>query len=243
MYNMGAPNSIDMQKGELVVRRLEDLYGDVHLAEHDWEKRHDPFWLIVETILSQNTTAANSRTAFQRLTQRYNTINELATADFRAVEAEIKPAGLYATKAQSIISLAKEIEGEFEGDTRLFLAGSYEDARDRLLHVMGIGAKTADVVLLFARGFQIIPVDTHIFRVSRRIGIAPQNGGYNAVKKALEQEIQPARRQFAHVALIKFGREICKARAPQHWRCPLTDICDYYNSITPALEKADGFKI
>ncbi|MGZ4942723.1 MAG: endonuclease III domain-containing protein [Halobacteriota archaeon] len=241
---MKSPNAADTQKGDLVVRRLEDLYGDVRLDEHDWRERCDPFWLIVETILSQNTTAANSRAAFRRLTHKYNTLNELADADLHDVGVQIKQAGLYAAKAKSIVSLAKEIEDEFEGNTWLLLAGPYELARKRLLNVTGIGEKTADVVLLFARGFQIIPVDTHIFRVSRRIGIAPQKGGYDVVKDALEKEIPPAKRQFAHVALIKFGREICNARAPQHWRCPLTDICNYYKEATyAASKKADGFEI
>ncbi len=236
-------HSLDIQKGALVIQRLKDLYGDVHFGEHDWKKRGDPFWLIVETIVSQNTTAANSRAAYVRLTQKYNTVSELADADFGNVEARIKVAGLYAAKARSIISLAKEIEDHFKGDTWLLLAGSYESARKRLLDVGGIGEKTADVVLLFSRGFPIVPVDTHIFRVSRRIGIAPQNAGYNAVKSALEGEISPAKRQYAHVALIKFGREVCKARAPRHWACPLTDICDYYKQITRASEKANGLEI
>ncbi len=223
---------VDTTKGDQVVRRLKDLYGDLHVGDGEWSKRHNPLWLIVETILSQNTTAANSSVAFQRLIQKYSTLDELARADVHSIEAQIKPAGLYAAKARSIIILAKEIEDEYKGDTWLLLAGSYESARNRLLNITGIGEKTADVVLLFARGFQIIPVDTHIFRVSRRISIAPSKGGYNVVKNALEQEISPKERLFAHVALIKFGRNICKARAPEHWRCPLTDICDYFKRIT-----------
>ncbi len=223
---------VDTTKGDQVVGRLKDLYSDLHLGDGEWRKRHDPLWLIVETILSQNTTATNSSVAFQRLIQKYSTLDELARADLHSVEAQIKPAGLYAAKARSIITLAKEIEDDYKGDTWLLLAGSYESARNRLLNITGIGEKTADVVLLFARGFQIIPVDTHLFRVSRRIGIAPSKGGYNVVKNALEQEISPKERLFAHVALITFGRNICKARAPEHWRCPLTDICDYFKRIT-----------
>ncbi len=241
---MKSLNTADTQKGDLVVRRLANLYGDVQLGEHDWRKRRDPFWLIVETILSQNTTAALSSAAFQHLTRKYATLSEVADADVHEVEAQIKQAGLYAAKAKSIVSLASVIEEECKGDTWLLLAGSYESARKRLLNLTGIGVKTADVVLLFARGFEIIPVDTHVFRVSRRIGIAPQKGSYDAVKDALETEIPPEKRRFAHVALIKFGRDICKARAPQHWRCPLTDICDYYKEATyGASQKADGFEI
>ena len=116
---------------------------------------------------------------------------------------------------------------KYEGDTWSFIGGSYQSARERLQQVKGIGPKTADVVLLFARDFNIIPVDTHVFRVSRRIGLAPQKGGYNAVKAALEDEIPRGKRKFAHIALIRLGREICSARRPQHWKCPLTDLCDY----------------
>jgi len=219
-------------KGELVLRRLEVLYGDVHLDDHYWKELHDPFWLIAETILSQNTSDANSKSAFRRLVKRYRTIEELARANTSQVAIQIKQAGLYEAKASSLVALAKEIKEECDGDTWLLLAGSYESARNRLLKIKGIGKKTADVVLLFARGFDVIPVDTHIFRVSRRIGIAPQKGDYDKVKQALEREIPPRKRKYVHIALIKFGREICRARIPEHWRCPLTDICDYFESVT-----------
>jgi endonuclease-3 len=219
-------------KGELVLRRLEVLYGDVHLDDHYWKQLHDPFWLIVETILSQNTSEANSKSAFRRLVTKYRTIEELAGANTSQVALQIKQAGLYEAKAGSLVTLAQQIKEEFDGDTWLLLAGSYQSARNRLLKIKGIGNKTADVVLLFARGFDVIPVDTHIFRVSRRIGIAPQKGDYDKVKQALEREIPPGKRKYVHIALIRFGREICRARIPEHWRCPLTDICDYFEKVT-----------
>ncbi len=101
---------------------------------------------------------------------------------------------------------------KYAGDTWSLIRGSYQSAKERLQQVKGIGPKTADVVLLFARDFEIVPVDTHVFRVSRRIGLAPQKGGYEAVKAALEDEIPPGKRKFAHMALIRLGREICVAR-------------------------------
>ncbi len=103
---------------------------------------------------------------------------------------------------------------------------------NRTAVVGGATYKYLDVVLLFARDFEIIPVDTHVFRVSRRIGLAQQKGGYGAVKIALEDEIPPVKRKFAHIALIRLGREICVARGPQHWKCPLTDLCDYYQATS-----------
>ncbi|MGB9371333.1 MAG: endonuclease III, partial [Halobacteriota archaeon] len=157
----------------------------------------------------------------------YQTVEAISLADVQDIERAIKQAGLYETKARSISAVAREVMETYKGDTWSFIGGSYQSARERLQKVLGIGPKTADVVLLFARDFEIIPVDTHVFRVSRRIGLAPQKGGYGAVKMALEDEIPPGKRKFAHLALIRLGREICVARGPQHWKCPLTDLCDY----------------
>jgi endonuclease-3 len=220
------------RKGELVIQRLESLFGNIEFDDDYWREQNEPFWLIGETILSQNTSSANSRAAFRSLFSRYQTIEAVSLADVQDIERAIKQAGLYETKARSIRAVASEILEKYEGNARSFIGGSYQSARERLQKVSGVGPKTADVVLLFARDFEIIPVDTHVFRVSRRIGLAPQKGGYDAVKMALEDEIPPGKRKFAHLALIRLGREICVARGPQHGKCPLTDLCDYYQATS-----------
>ncbi len=219
-------------KGELVIQRLELLFGKIKFDDDYWREQHEPFWLIAETILSQNTSSANSRAAFRNLFSTYQTMEDVSLADVQDIERAIKQAGLYEMKARSISAVASEILEKYEGNTWSFIGGSYQSARERLQKVLGIGPKTADVVLLFARDFEIIPVDTHVFRVSRRIGLAPQKGGYDAVKMALEVEIPPGKRKFAHLALIRLGREICIARGPQHWKCPLTDLCDDYQATS-----------
>jgi endonuclease-3 len=219
-------------KGELVMQRLESLFGNITFDDDHWRELNEPFWLIAETILSQNTSSANSRAAFRNLFSRYQTIEAVSLADVHDIESTIKQAGLYEAKARSIRAVAREVMETYEGDTWSFIDGSYQSARERLQNVSGVGPKTADVVLLFARDFEIIPVDTHVFRVSRRIGLAPQKGGYDAVKMALEDEIPPGKRKFAHLALIRLGREICVARGPQHWKCPLTDLCYYYQATS-----------
>jgi endonuclease-3 len=219
-------------KGELVIQRLESLFGNVTFGDNYWRERNEPFWLVAETILSQNTSSANSRAAFRSLFSQYQTIEAVSLADVHDIERTIKQAGLYKAKARSIRAVASEILDKYEGNTWSFIGGSYQSARERLQKVLGIGPKTADVVLVFARDFDIIPVDTHVFRVSRRIGLAPQKGGYDTVKMALEDEIPPGKRKFAHLALIRLGREICVARGPQHGKCPLTDLCDYYQAMS-----------
>ena len=219
-------------KGELVMQRLESLFGNIKFDDDHWRELNEPFWLIAETILSQNTSSTNSRAAFRNLFSTYQTMEAVSLADVQDIERAIKQAGLYETKARSISAAASEILEKYEGNTWSFIGDSYQSARERLQKVLGIGPKTADVVLVFARDFDIIPVDTHVFRVSRRIGLAPQKGGYDAVKMALEDEIPPGKRKFAHLALIQLGREICVARGPQHGKCPLTDLCDYYQATS-----------
>lgn len=218
--------------GALVVQRLESLFGNVGFEDDFWRKRDEPFWLIADAILSQNTSSANSGAAFRSLFAKYRTIKAVYTADIRDIERTVRQAGLYENKARSISAVASEIIEKHAGDTWSLIGGDYQSAKQRLQQVVGIGPKTADVVLLFARDFDIIPVDTHVFRVSRRIGLAPQKGGYEAVKMALEAEIPAGKRKFAHIALVKLGREICVARGPRHRKCPLTNLCDYYKETS-----------
>ena len=168
---------VSARKGELVVQRLESLFGNVTFDDDYWREQNEPFWLIAETILSQNTTSANSRAAFRSLFLSYQTVEAVSLAGVQDVERAIKQAGLYEAKARSISAVAREVMETYNGDTWSFIGGSYQSARERLQNVTGIGPKTADVVLVFARDFDIIPVDTHVFRVSRRIGLAPLKGG------------------------------------------------------------------
>jgi len=219
-------------KGELVVQRLESLFGKIGFEDDYWRERNDPFWLIAATILSQNTSSANSDAAFRNLFSKCQTVEAVYLADIQDIAHAIRQAGLYEAKASSISAVASEIMEKYAGDTWSFIGGSYQSAREKLQQIRGIGPKTADVVLLFARDFDIVPVDTHVFTVSRRIGLAPQKGGYKAVKAALEDEIPAGKRKFAHMALIKLGREICIARGPRHWMCPLTNLCDYCQKMS-----------
>jgi len=215
-------------KIKLVTERLEAFYGDFSFENRSTSSLNDPFWSIVETILSQNTTFKNSHQAFTNLVSKYHTIDELLEADVHEIEILIRNAGLFRSKSHRILHLADIIKNKFNGDASQLVTGSYAEARKRLMKVEGIGPKTADVVLLFSRHYDIVPVDTHIFRVSKRIGIVPQNGNYEIVKNTLENGIPRSKRGYAHMAFIKFGREVCHARSPDHAACPLTDICDYF---------------
>lgn len=112
-----------------------------------------------------------------------------------------------------------------------------DEARKTLLTIEGVGPKTADCVLLFSCGKDVIPVDTHVFRVTKRLGIAPQKADHEGVRKALMEKVPEGLKGSTHVALIKLGREICKAQNPKHDVCPLLDLCDYARLVGAYKEK------
>lgn len=106
-----------------------------------------------------------------------------------------------------------------------------ESARRELMSIEGVGPKTADCVLLFSCGRDVIPVDTHVFRISKRLGIVPENTDYEGAHRILMDKVPEGERGSVHVALVQFGRQICKAQNPLHSKCFLIDICDYARTI------------
>lgn len=115
---------------------------------------------------------------------------------------------------------------KFGGDLSQVLALPLEEARETLMSINGIGPKTADVVLSFAGKKTVIPVDTNIFRVTDRIGLA-KGRNYERTRRALEEDVPPEKMQEIHLLLIQLGREICKPRKPKCSVCPINDFCDY----------------
>lgn len=185
----------------------------------------DPFLLLVGTVLSQNTNWRNTRVAYDRLTTKFKTPKHLAGADAREIQRLIKPAGLHQMKARRLKQLARIIRERHGGDLGSVLRMPLEEARQELLSLPGVGHKTADVVLVFAAGRDVLPVDTHIFRISRRLGIAPPEAGYEEVRLRLEELTPSGRREEAHMLLIQHGRRYCRAHNPLCGQCPVSDLC------------------
>ncbi|WP_435335108.1 endonuclease III domain-containing protein [Haloarchaeobius sp. TZWWS8] len=227
-------------RAEAVVDRLGELY---------WQKAYggqDAFECLVRTILSQNTSDKASQPAHDDLMARYGPADELAEtlADVRDDElAEtIASAGLYNQKAEVIRRAAEWVLDEF-GSTDGFDAfvkdGEPAMVRETLLSVSGVGPKTADCVLLFSGGRGgVFPVDTHVHRIARRMGLAPADADHEGVRAALEEAVPAAKCGFGHTAMIQFGREYCTARKPacldDPEACPLADLCDQVG-VSPAL--------
>jgi endonuclease-3 len=193
----------------------------------EWTREKlDPFETLVETIISQNTADRNTARAFEALSKRFEIKPEvLANAQTSCIEQSLKVAGLYKSKAKAIKNVSKIVLEKYHGSLAPILSLPLEDARRTLLQLQGVGPKTADVVLLFAAKQPTIPVDTHVNRVAKRLGLAPANGDYEAVRGNLQALFIPADYLAVHLLLIAHGRKYCKARHPLCNECPINALC------------------
>ena len=186
----------------------------------------DPFKTLIVTIISQNTADRNTARAFENLSNKFKITPEALTkAKEKHIEECLKVAGLYRNKAKTIKHISKTILERYHGDLNSILALPIEEARKTLMQFPGVGPKTADVVLLFCAKQNTIPIDTHVNRVSKRLGLAPAKGNYEAVRKALQSIYDPKDYLQVHVLLILHGRKYCKARIPLCKECPINMLC------------------
>ena len=204
---------------------LKILRGSLALPE--WVKaQRDPFETLVVTIISQNTADINTERGFESLSKQFEiTPQALANAETGRIEACLHVAGLYQSKAKAIKSVSKIILEKFGGSLAPVLSLPLDEARKTLMELPGVGPKTADVVLLFSADQLTIPVDTHVNRVSKRLGLAPAKGDYEAVRLSLQSLFEPKDYLAVHLLLIAHGRKTCKARHPRCHECPVYDYC------------------
>ncbi len=214
---------MQQEKLNACIAILEDLYGVPQAG------KIDPMDLLVMTILSQNTSDANSLRAFSSLKSAYINYEEILAAKEKEIAGTIRTGGLAEIKAKRIKDSLLKIKQDAGAIDLSFLAGMDKDkAREYLLSFPGIGPKTASVVLLFAFGFPVMPVDTHVFRVSKRLGLVPEKISIEKAQRILE-EIVPVNKYLSlHLNLIRHGRLICRARSPRHEECALRSLCDCY---------------
>lgn len=215
---------------DTIVGRLEQVYGRPILT-----KRKAAIDELVLTILSQNTNDQNRDRAFRRLKERFPTWEAVKNADVIQIEEAIRPGGLARTKAPRIKKALHAIEnrcGELSLD--LLEQRSTEEAFAFLTSLDGVGPKTAACVLLFAFDKPIFPVDTHIWRIAKRLGIVDEKTSAEKTQSVLQKLVAPADYYSFHLNLIRHGRSVCYARRPNCPECVLVDVCRYY-----AKENAD----
>lgn len=214
---------VDQAKVRQVSHRLRELYGVPQPFPPG-----DPLDQLIATILSQNTADRNSERAWQRLRARYRGWEEVLAADPGELYEVIKPAGLGRIKAQRIQAVLAAVHRQRGSFDLVFLCRlPLEQARQWLCALPGVGPKTAACVLCFACGLPALPVDTHVYRVSRRLGLIPAGVSVDMAHALLERAL-PAQDVFAfHINMLQHGRQICLARRPRCERCALFDLCDY----------------
>ena len=196
-------------------------------AMPQWTKaKRDPFETLIVTIISQNTADRNTARAFERLSNRFEIKPEvLANAETKHIEDALKTAGLYRSKAKTIKQVSRIILEKFHGSMQPILSLPLEEARKTFIQMPGVGPKTADVVLLFSAMQPTIPVDTHVNRVSKRLGFAPADGDYETVRASLQSLYHSSDYLAVHVLLIAHGRRYCRARRPLCEQCPVNMHC------------------
>jgi len=205
-----------------IYRRLKRRFGPL-----DPPLRRDPVDELILTVLSQNTSDVNRDRAYRAMRERYPTWESLAGADQRQLAVTIRPGGLSNIKARRILVILDEIRRREGG--RLDLGWIHAASSDRvtgyLRSLPGVGPKTAACVLAFSLGRHALPVDTHVYRVARRLGFYDQPTDAAGAHRAMEALV-PARIQVRmHVGLIRLGREICHPARPDCPACPLVDLC------------------
>ncbi|HET9590870.1 MAG TPA: endonuclease III [Anaerolineales bacterium] len=211
------------QRALKIHERLLAFYG-----EPVWRNPLPAIDELVSTILSQNTNDLNRDRAFEALRARFGTWEEVRDARTQDVIEAIRPAGLANQKGPRIQQVLRSITEERGSLDLAFLADlSVEEARAWLMRFNGVGPKTAAIVLCFSLGKPAFPVDTHIYRVTGRIGLRPERMTVEQAHPHFENLLPPETYYAAHLNIIRLGREICQARRPRCEVCPIVKLCDY----------------
>jgi len=213
---------------EIILAALIGEYGS-----RDWQPDDNPLAMLVQTILSQNTSDTNSRRAFESLMDTFPAWEDIADAEVGQIAASIRSGGLGDIKSGRIKQTLGEIQrrrGRLE--LHFLKALPLDEARDWLKQLPGVGTKTASCVLLFSLGQPALPVDTHVFRVSRRLGLIDSRTSVEQAHRRLESLVPPEMVYEFHVLMIENGRRVCKAQRPRCPECVLGECCPSYKDFT-----------
>lgn len=206
-------------KVSVVIDKLTEAYPDLL----ETPSRHDPFRTLVGCILSQRTRDSNSERAAETLFSRASTPGDILGLRRMELHDLIRCSGFYRQKAEHIAGTCRALMERYDGEV----------PRDRknLLTLPGVGPKTADIVLTHCFGEAAIPVDVHVSRVSRRLGLAPMDASPEEVQSSLHTLIPRGKYLFYDRSIVRLGKEYCRKTKPLCGECPLRDCCDYQRSL------------
>ena len=214
------------------IKRLAVLL-DREYGKKIWKKSGDPTSVLIGTILSQNTTDHNSHRAFDNLKNKFPSWEEVRKSPVSKIEKAIRTGGLSKIKAKRIKNILNQIHND---DSDLSLSYLKKWKTDKIINYLrrfkGVGDKTIACVLLFSLGRPIIPVDTHVLRLSRRLGLVPEDTDARKTH-ILMQKLVPENLVYSlHLNLIQHGRRVCKAQNPGCGECLVYDLCEYEEKKT-----------
>jgi len=211
-----------------VAAALARTYGEL-----EWRPRIDPLSELVLTILSQNTSDTNRDRAYDQMKARFSTWEAVLDAPTHELADAIRPGGLANIKApriQEVLRLILQERGALNLDFLYDMP--VEEAKAWLSGFKGVGPKTAACVLMFACGMPVLPVDTHVYRVSQRLGLIDQRTNPEKAHTVLEDMLAPEQRYPFHIHMITHGRQVCKAQRPLCEICVLRELCVFRNQMS-----------
>ncbi len=217
------------EKAMAVYAILLKTYGEIPL-----KPRREPMHELISTMLSHRTTQANEAQAYERMWQHFGSWEAIRDAPVDKLAEAITPATFPEAKAPNIKkALSKIIEERGEPNIDFLRDLPVEEGFSWLTALPGVGIKTASLVLLFCFARPIIPVDTHVHRVSGRLGLIPAKMSAEAAHDALLELLPPDPHVLFnfHIAMLKHGQRICTFNAPKCPKCPLKELCDYYQQV------------
>jgi endonuclease-3 len=221
----GPGQAADSETVRLTATEALDILWQEY-APFPWEPRYDPISELVFTILSQHTSDRNSERAFKQLMDTFGSFEEVAEGDIELIERAISGGGLAKVKApriKEVLNLILEKRGSL--DLYFLKEMPLDEAKAWLKQLPGIGPKSAGIILSFSLGMPAMAVDTHIYRVAKRLGLIGPKTSADQAHDILEQALEPDNVYPFHVALITHGRRVCKAPRPLCNQCVIANRC------------------
>lgn len=201
--------------------RLETAFG-----EPRWPGRGNPLGSLILTILSQSTNDNNRDVAYARLKERFPDWHSVMNAPAHTIADAIRPAGLGNQKGHRIKEILRWIDATYGTFDLAFICDmAPQDVIETFMQLKGVGIKTISVVLMFTCGVDIFPVDTHVHRICRRLGLVPEKANAEKAFDLMQPLVPEGKAYSLHMNFLHLGRTICTARKPRCRQCPIADLC------------------